>query len=155
MAWRINRKEAEGLFKFDGVEGTYRPWKSRIRDHASESWPMWRKQNWTTPSQRRKTSLERLQTLNVHGISMHAIASFRWSCLLRWMCVNAFVRLFIYVHCVHISCVSFPRRLLHDLPHAVWHACIILLVVSQKSARCLSNSLVRADSLESALLAFH
>ena len=69
--WRINRKETEGLFKFDGEDSNYRAWKSRIRDHASETWPVWRNILDDAENARHEMSFDKLATVNVHGDDWH------------------------------------------------------------------------------------
>ena len=65
--WRINRRETDGLFKFDGELANYRAWKSRIRDHVSESWPAWRDVLDHAENASEDLTLEKLKGLNVFG----------------------------------------------------------------------------------------
>ena len=83
--WRINRKETEGLFKFDGELANYRAWKSRVRDHASESWPEWREILDHAEATNDDLSLDRLATLDLYGVNGKVLANDLWSFLLKWI----------------------------------------------------------------------
>ena len=83
--WKIPRKNMEGLFKFDGELGQYKPWKSRIRDHCSEEWAQWRQVLDHAERVPYGLKTEHLQNTTLFGISASALSSDLWSFLLRWI----------------------------------------------------------------------
>ena len=74
-AWKISRKNMEGLFKFDGEGSQYRPWKSRIRDHCSEEWPQWRDVLDHAEKVPYELRTEQLQNMTLFGVNAAALSS--------------------------------------------------------------------------------
>lgn len=90
--WRINRKETEGLFKFDGGLSGYRAWKSLIRNHASEEGPAWRQILDHAEGFDRELSLEELKHITVFGVNGLLLTNDLWSFLLRWIGPTLYLR---------------------------------------------------------------
>ena len=83
--WKISRKNMEGLFKFDGENDKYKPWRSRIRDHCSEEWSFWRDILDHAEKVPYELKTEALQNSQLFGVNAAALSADRWSFLLRWI----------------------------------------------------------------------
>ena len=90
--WKINRKETDGLFKFDGELANYRAWKSRIRDHAAEEWAAWRQILDHAETVGRELSMEELERTTLFGVNGALLSNDLWSFLLRWIGPTLYLR---------------------------------------------------------------
>ena len=89
---RISRKNTEGLFKFDGAQADFKAWKKRIRGNASEEWPFWREVLDHSAKLQHPLTPDYLSSNYVFVVNGIHLASDIWSCLLRWVGPNMYIR---------------------------------------------------------------
>ena len=90
--WRIRRENADAMFKFDGELDRYRSWKNRIRDHASEYWPLWRTLLDQSAEAKSEIDWMTLQSMDFGCVTADHLSSDLWSFLLKWVGPNLYLR---------------------------------------------------------------
>jgi hypothetical protein len=63
----------------------YKPWRNRIRDHASEDWHEWRQILDDVVKVPHEIKLEDLKNVTLCGVNAYTLSLDLWSFMLRWV----------------------------------------------------------------------